>query len=55
MQQSPSSETNNHSASQKISLLLWNPKVHYRVHNSLPLIPILNQMHPVHILPPYYP
>jgi hypothetical protein len=48
MQQSPYWGAISHSSSQEIPSLLWNPKVHYRVHNSPPLVPILCQMHPVH-------
>jgi hypothetical protein len=44
-----------YSASQENSLLLWNPKVHYRVHNSPSLVPILSQTHPVNTFQPYFP
>jgi len=46
---SPSWEANRFAASQEISRISRNPKVHYRTHKRPPPVPIQGQPNPVHI------
>ena len=48
MEHSPSWETNQFSASQEIPHIVWNPKVHYRIHNSPPHLPVMSHINPIH-------
>jgi hypothetical protein len=53
MEMSPSREAASYTATQGFLKNLWNPKFHYRVHMSPPLVPILSQNNPVHTTSSY--
>jgi hypothetical protein len=54
MEMGPIREASSPSATEEFPNILFNPKVHYRVHNSPRLVINLSQMNEVHTIPSYF-
>ena len=50
MEQNPSLETNQFSASQEIPRIFWKHKLYYLIHKCPPPVPIMSHIDPVHAL-----
>jgi hypothetical protein len=53
MELSPSWEAVSCTSTQEYPKLLWNPNFHYRVPKIPPLIPVVNQINPIHTTASY--
>jgi len=54
MKQDPSQKAASYLASREFPRILLKAKVHHRVHNSPPVVPVDSQMNPIHSLPSFF-